>query len=137
MNHLARIGRSLASLTRHADTLLTGRAAVPAAAGTPPPEPPRRNQHSPLSAPAQTTVTAEPPGGTQPHAPRERLPTAILPARLPHAIQLCIHCRERPAGFWVSRTGSKTVRRPWCLTCCQDLDLACHHIKPFDLLYLR
>jgi hypothetical protein len=47
-------------------------------------------------------------------------------------IQLCIHCRHNPAGFWVSRDSDQTVRRPWCLSCCQDLDPSCHHIKPFD-----
>jgi hypothetical protein len=57
--------------------------------------------------------------------------------RLPHTIQLCIHCRHNPAGFWVSRDSGQTVRRPWCLSCCQDLDPACHHIRPFDLKYLR
>jgi hypothetical protein len=60
-----------------------------------------------------------------------------VPRLLPHTIQLCIHCRHNPAGFWVSRTSDQTVRRPWCLSCCQDLDPACHHIKPFDLQYLR
>jgi hypothetical protein len=43
-------------------------------------------------------------------------------ARLPHAIQLCVHCRERPARFWVSRAGGQTVRRPWCLSCSGELD---------------
>jgi len=47
---------------------------------------------------------------------------AAAAARLPHTIQLCVHCRENPAGFWVSRTGGKTVRRPWCLSCCEQLD---------------
>jgi hypothetical protein len=103
VNHADRIGRSLASLTRHAGALLTHRAAVPAAAATLRPEPARRGEHSPLPA-------------------REKLRTIILPARLPHAIQLCIHCRERPTGFWVSRTGGQTVRRPWCLSCCEELD---------------
>ena len=121
MNHADRIGRSLASLTRRAGALLTYRAAVPAAAATPRPQPLRRNSHSPLPVPARTTVTAELHVGARPHAPRERLRTRFLPARLPHAIQLCIHCRERPAGFWVSRTGGKTVRRPWCLSCCEQL----------------
>jgi hypothetical protein len=51
---------------------------------------------------------------------------------LPHTIQLCIHCRQNPAGFWVSRTSDQTVRRPWCLSCCQDLDPDCYQIKPFD-----
>jgi hypothetical protein len=37
-------------------------------------------------------------------------------------VQLCIHCRENPAGFWVSRGNGQVVRRPWCLSCCQDLD---------------
>jgi hypothetical protein len=56
---------------------------------------------------------------------------------LPHTIQLCVHCRQNPAGFWVSRNGDQTARRPWCLSCCQDLDPARHHIRPFDLRYLR
>jgi hypothetical protein len=88
----------------------------------PRPEPARRNEHSPLPAPARTAVTAELHGGTRSRAPREKLRTTILPARLPHTIQLCIHCRARPAGFWVSRTGGQTVRRPWCLSCCEELD---------------
>jgi hypothetical protein len=42
-------------------------------------------------------------------------------------VQLCVHCRLRPAGFWVSRTGDRVVRRPWCLACCEDLAVAgCH-----------
>jgi hypothetical protein len=52
--------------------------------------------------------------------------------RLPHAIQLCIHCRHNPAGFWVRRDSDQTVRRPWCLSCCQDLDPGCYHVSPFD-----
>jgi hypothetical protein len=131
MNHAGRIRRPLASLTRHAGALLTHRTAVPAAAATQRPQPPRRDQHSALPAPARTAVAAEPPGA-RPRAPRERLRATSVPARLPHAIQLCIHCRHNPAGFWVSRTGGQTVRRPWCLSCCQDLDPACHHVKPFD-----
>jgi hypothetical protein len=55
---------------------------------------------------------------------------------LPHTIQLCIHCRHNPAGFWVSHNDDQTVRRPWCLSC-QDLDPAGYHIRPFDLQYLR
>ena len=63
--------------------------------------------------------------------------TMAAPRLLPLTIQLCIHCRQNPAGFWVSRASDQTVRRPWCLSCCQDLDPACHHIRPFDLQYLR
>jgi hypothetical protein len=67
----------------------------------------------------------------RPQAPQGRLRTIALPARLPHTIQLCIHCQERPAGFWVSRTDAKTARRPWCLSCCEGLDQDCCVI-PFD-----
>jgi hypothetical protein len=31
-------------------------------------------------------------------------------------IQLCIHCMENPAGFWVSRRSGRVVHRPWCLS---------------------
>jgi hypothetical protein len=55
-----------------------------------------------------------------------------MPRLLPHTIQLCIHCRHNPAGFWVSRNSDQTTRRPWCLSCSQDLDPACHYIQPFD-----
>jgi len=61
-------------------------------------------------------------------APR-RLPRTIH--RLPRTIQLCIHCRHNPAGFWVSRNSSQTVRRPWCLSCCQNLDPGRYHVQPF------
>jgi hypothetical protein len=46
-------------------------------------------------------------------------------------VQLCVHCRLRPAGFWVSRTGDRVVRRPWCLACCEDLAVAGCHITAF------
>ena len=71
-----------------------------------------------------------PTASIQPQAPRASLRTIALPIRVPHTIQLCIHCRERPAGFWVSRMGAKTVRRPWCLSCCEGLDRDCRVI-PF------
>ena len=50
----------------------------------------------------------------------------------PHTIQLCIHCQQNPAGFWVSRTGDQIVQRPWCLSCCQHLDPCRYHVIPFD-----
>jgi hypothetical protein len=61
---------------------------------------------------------------------RRRTMTALR--RLLHTIQLCIHCRHNPAGFWVSRSSSQTVRRPWCLSCCQNLDPGRYHVQPFD-----
>ena len=57
---------------------------------------------------------------------------AATPARLPHAVQLCTHCQQNPAGFWVSRNNGQTVRRPWCLSCCQQLDPRSNHAIPFD-----
>jgi hypothetical protein len=46
-------------------------------------------------------------------------------------VQLCIRCRENPAGFWVSRNDSRVVRRPWCLSCCQELDQSLCDVIPF------
>jgi hypothetical protein len=71
------------------------------------------------------------PGTATATANRRRL-TRTAPRRLPHTIQLCIHCRHNPAGFWVSRNSSQTVRRPWCLSCCQNLDPGSYHVQPFD-----
>jgi len=53
------------------------------------------------------------------------------PGRRPHTVQLCIHCGQSPAGFWVSFRGGRTVRRPWCLSCCQGLDRECCDVIPF------
>jgi hypothetical protein len=55
-----------------------------------------------------------------------------MPGLLPHTIQLCVHCRHNPAGFWVSGNGGQTVRRPWCLSCFQQVDTRSHHAIPFD-----
>jgi len=52
---------------------------------------------------------------------RRWLPRTVQ--RLPRTVQLCIHCRENPARFWVSRQGDRTARRPWCLPCSNGLDL--------------
>ncbi len=60
---------------------------------------------------------------------RRRAVTA--PRLLPRTIQLCTHCRQNPAGFWVSQTGGQTVRRPWCLSCCQGLDRDRCDVVPF------
>jgi hypothetical protein len=46
-------------------------------------------------------------------------PAVIALGLPPHAVQLGIHRRQSPAGFWVSRDGGQTVRRPWRLSCCQ------------------
>ena len=73
-------------------------------------------------------------GQTRPAPPatNSRRRTMTMPRLLPHTIQLCIHCRHNPAGFWVSRHSDQTVRRPWCLSCCENLDPAGHHVTPFD-----
>jgi len=58
--------------------------------------------------------------------------TVTGPGLRAHTVQLCIHCRRSPAGFWVSRRGGQTVRRPWCLSCCQELDRDRCDVIPFD-----
>ena len=45
--------------------------------------------------------------------------------------QLCIHCHQNPAGFWVSRNNGRVVHRPWCLSCCQELDQDLCDVTPF------
>ena len=132
MNHVRRIAVSLTSLTRRAVVLLARHAALPAAAAIPPPEPSRWPARSTRPAPARTIVTCEPRVGARPQAPRERLRTRATPVRLPHTVHLCIHCGANPAGFWVSRAGGKTARRPWCLSCCAGLDRDRCAIIPFD-----
>jgi hypothetical protein len=46
-------------------------------------------------------------------------------------VRLCVHCRQRPAGFWVSRTGDRVVRHPWCLGRCEELDRVGCYITAF------
>jgi hypothetical protein len=53
------------------------------------------------------------------------------PRRQPHTFPLCIHCLVNPAGFWVSRKNTSVVRRPWCLSCCDDLDRERCDMIPF------
>jgi len=50
----------------------------------------------------------------------------------PHTLQLCIYCRQNPAGFWVSRNGGMPARRAWCPSCCQRLDPGRYHVIPFE-----
>jgi hypothetical protein len=82
-----------------------------------------------LAAGASRAAGQHRPAPTTTHYRRRTITT---PRLLPHTIQLCIHCRHNPAGFWVSRDSGQTVRRPWCLSCCQDLDPGRYHVKPFD-----
>jgi hypothetical protein len=41
------------------------------------------------------------------------------------------HCLVNPAGFWVSGKDTSVVRRPWCLSCCDDLDRERCDMIPF------
>jgi hypothetical protein len=72
------------------------------------------------------------PASPRPQAPHERLRMMITPGLLPRTVQLCIHCRESPAGFWVSSNGGTTVRRPWCLSCCDGLNQNRCDVIPFS-----
>ena len=82
---------------------------------------------------AQAAPGAQPVGQSQPSATTAALRrlTAAVPGLLPRTFQLCIHCGQRPAGFWVSHRNGTTVRRPWCLSCCQALDRDHHDMIPF------
>jgi hypothetical protein len=63
-----------------------------------------------------------------------RLRTMIARGLLPHTLHtlhLCIHCQQDPAGFWVSQKRAQTVRRPWCLSCCDGLDRATYDVIAF------
>jgi hypothetical protein len=71
------------------------------------------------------------PVGKRPQAPIETLRAIIAPGMLPRTVQLCIHCRQSPAGFWVSRKNGQVVRRPWYLSCCQGLDRGRCDVIPF------
>jgi hypothetical protein len=70
-------------------------------------------------------------------APKRPLPPArglrnmLRAGMLPRPVQLCIHCRENPAGFWVSRHDGQVARRPWCLSCCAELDPGRCAVIPF------
>jgi hypothetical protein len=66
-----------------------------------------------------------------PRADRSSIRAIMTHRLLPRTGQLCIHCHQNPAGFWVSRKPAGVVRRPWCLTCCQELDLSSCDLTPF------
>src|SRR5260370_19817264 len=72
----------------------------------------RRGPHPRMAARnagARVAAGQDRPAATTMNSRRRTIPT---PRLLPHIIQLCIHCRHNPAGFWVSRNGDQTVRRP-------------------------
>jgi hypothetical protein len=77
---------------------------------------------------ARMVVGQNRPGPTTTNSRRAQATTRLLP----HTLQLCIHCRHNPAGFWVRSTSGQTVRRPWCLSCCQYLEPGRYHLRPFD-----
>jgi hypothetical protein len=56
---------------------------------------------------------------------------AFPPRLLPRTVLLCIRCRENTAGFWVSHSSGQTARRPWCLSCSQQLDPGYCAVMPF------
>jgi hypothetical protein len=66
-----------------------------------------------------------------PRATRRSIWTITTHRLLPRTVQLCIRCTQNPAGFWVTGKDANVVRRPWCLTCCQDLDLSGCEVTPF------
>jgi hypothetical protein len=79
-----------------------------------------------------TAVTCPGCGAADKLPARPLRPHVILgPRRRPHTFPLCIRCRVNPAGFWVSGKDTNVVRRPWCLSCCDDLDREFCDMTPF------
>jgi hypothetical protein len=80
-------------------------------------------------------------GGHHYRMAADRLPARTLiplrlgifpgPRRPLHTFPLCTHCLVNPAGFWVSGKSTSVVRRPWCLSCCDDLDRERCDMIPF------
>ena len=112
----------------------------PPAPRPPAPRPPQDGPRPESVMSGTPAGTSAAPGGARPRpAPRRlrsrlgpgRLRAMLGPGHLPHTFPLCIHCLANPAGFWVSGTGSNVVRRPWCLSCCQDLDRERCDMTPF------
>jgi hypothetical protein len=133
MNHIRRIRRSLAGLIPRAGALPADGMAVPAAMAIPPRRPgwTRALTAAHLRADADRVSDAGRAAARGRQRRRTNPFTRTAPGMPPHTIQLCIHCQQRPAGFWVRRTGDTVVRRPWCLSCCQDLDRDRYDLIPF------
>jgi len=160
MNCIRRICRSLADRARPASPLPAPGVTVPAALGRPAAAATRLEQASaaacsqpPVDRPRPVRPTGHPDRGHARaagfRAGGDRVPdvgretprgrqrrrndpvTTIAPGLLPRTIQLCVHCQQRPAGFWVRRTGGMVVRRPWCMSCSQDLDRDDYDVIPF------
>jgi len=55
----------------------------------------------------------------------------FLPRLRPHTVLLCIRCQRSAAGFWVTRHTGHVTRRPWCLSCSQQLDPGRCVVTPF------
>jgi hypothetical protein len=134
---------------RHSLARLAGPTELRASQLTGPPAPPaaRSSRDGPavrfiqdVAAAANVAVGQQrgrPGRGSRPAASKPRTTTASRRTRaaaglLPRTVQLCVHCRQNPAGFWVSQTGGRTVRRPWCLSCSQGLDRDHSNAIPFS-----
>jgi len=130
MNHLDRVRRSLASLTRRAGLLLTTTRPDPPRRLPPIPDRParphtRRCLPRPARSPPQSRASA--------HG-RARCGKSCTPESWPPGCHTPSSYASiaRPTGFRVSRTGGQTARRPWCLSCCQGLDRDRCDVIPFD-----
>jgi hypothetical protein len=77
------------------------------------------------------TVAPERPEAVRSHVLSQSLRAMLGSSLLPRTIRLCIHCRQNPAGFWVSRENGSVTRRPWCLSCSHQLDRGRYAVTPF------
>jgi hypothetical protein len=119
MNHVHRVCRSLASLTRRASILPAPAVAGPASAAAARPGPSRPATHSLPPAPVRAITTSKPRADARSAPPRERLRTTVLPARLPHAIMTPM---QSPAQ--TALTGSSRIPRTLGARLCVSLCVA-------------
>lgn len=79
--------------------------------------------HRGIYRPGDCFIRSSPTGETMGYLHRLGLP--------PRTVQICVRCLQNPAGFWVSGTSASVTRRPWCLSCCEQLDRDCCSVAPF------
>ena len=77
------------------------------------------------------TIAPGQPRAARSYALPRSLRAMLGSGRLPRTIQLCVHCRQNPAGFWVSHGNGSVTRRPWCLSCRHRLDQGRDAVTPF------
>ena len=94
----------------------------------------RRGPHPRMAvhnAGARVAVGQNRPAARTANSRRRTIPT---PRLLPYTIQLCIHCRHNPAGFWVSHNGAhRGPRSPPATARPRSLRSQARHLRTYHL----